>query len=518
MKKIFNYIVVALTAVVGLSVASCKEDDDNMSRAVLASTDVLEYVSMSAAPQTITVTSDADWTSVAPEWVSIVPASGKAGQTEVEISVADNIVGGTEGNPRKVAVEFKGRDLRSTYEVLVKQDGDKFRDLPVISLEDVNKAEDGTTVSVADVVVAKVLANGFVATDGTETVYFANPVATVAEGNTVAVMGDKNSFETGVSYMNAEKITVGANAQVPSIEALTPEDVIGIYTKPVYMATGGRYDGKYMQIPNTKYSVIFEDSPAGMNIDDLKNHNIAVTGYYLGASSKEVHMAVAEVVDRGIAEIVYFEDDFSWMEPWVAVGNGKGRCEDQVGNKTNGGICPQLQSVVVDGLSAYDALLEKGYEFGFRVSNEVKDGKTHTAKECTYLQDTYLKINKTSYYAALVLPKLQGVQPDAELDLLFDWCPMITNSGNFDSTELVVIVKNGDTEEQVQVLNHTLENKGAMFWMHPVVSLKGYHIDENTRIIIRNSDKQWPKEDGSFATGDMFRWFVDNIKVREVLK
>lgn len=516
MKKIFNYIVVALAAVACLSVASCKEDDDNMSRAVLASTDVLEYVSMSAAPQTITVTSDADWTSVASEWVSIVPASGKAGQTEVEISVADNIVGGAEGNPRKMKVEFKGRDLRSTYEVLVKQDGDKFRDLPVISLTDVNEAEDGTTLSVANVVVAKALKDGFVATDGTEYVYFANSSTPVAEGNTVAVMGDKGSFKTGIPFMNAERVTVGSNAQVPTSEALEPADVIGIYSKPVYMIARGTFDGSYLKIPNTKYSAVFEDMPAGMSTDDVKSHIIEAKGYYLGASSNEIHIAVAEITDLGMAEKVYFEDDFSWMEPWVAIGNGKGRCEDQVGNQTSGGNCPQLQSCLVDGVSAYDALLAKGYDFIFRPSSAVSG--THTAKECTYLMDSYLKINKTSYYAALVLPKLDGVQPNAELDLLFDWCPMITGSGNFDSTELVVIVKNGDTEEQVQILNHTLVNKQAMFWMHPVVSLKGYHIDENTRIIIRNSDKQWPKEDGSYATGDMFRWFVDNIKVREVLK
>ena len=61
MKKSINYFFIALVAALGCVFTSCSDDETNLSRAVLASVDVLEFEVSPSGPQIITITSDADW-------------------------------------------------------------------------------------------------------------------------------------------------------------------------------------------------------------------------------------------------------------------------------------------------------------------------------------------------------------------------------------------------------------------------------------------------------------------------
>ena len=79
---------------------------------------------------------------------------------------------------------------------------------------------------------------------------------------------------------------------------------------------------------------------------------------------------------------------------------------------------------------------------------------------------------------------------------------------------MVIIVKNGDKEQQFEVPGLTIE-KGADFKWYPTeVALTGATLTKDTRITIRNVDSQWPKQ-STKAEGKNWalRWFIDNIKI-----
>ncbi len=81
----------------------------------------------------------------------------------------------------------------------------------------------------------------------------------------------------------------------------------------------------------------------------------------------------------------------------------------------------------------------------------------------------------------------------------------------YDPSELVVVIVNGDKETQVVVPPHALKTGDPMTWTHADVSLAGNTIDENTKIVIRQIDEQFPYlPDGS---PKVCRYFLDNVKV-----
>ena len=513
MKKNFKYLMLALVAVMGFSLTSCKDDDVTLSRKVLASVDVLEYEGLAPDVQIITVVSDGEWVVEAPEWISVTPASGVAGQTEVEIALKDNLRDGSLDNPRRANVIFRGRSLDANATVLVRQDGDKWRDPVDFTIDDLEAAEEETVVKLPNMVVTAVTGNGFILSDGTKFAYITEATTPVSIGDKVSVMGEKFTDTMKMAYVKEYSTTIEGTASLPS---LTPFDISSTLdstngTTYQYVTLTGNYDGSSITVGDNSTKVYFVDANPSLGINKLTGHKLQVTGYFAGLAAPVLNIIPTEIDDLGVNEILYFYDDFSWMEPWVAIGNGSSRCADQVGAGNNGGTCPQLQSVNNDGLSAYDALLDRGYEFVCIVNSTVSGYQTKTAKECTYLQDTYLKFSKTSYHAGLVLPEMPDADPSDKLEMSFDWCPMVTGSGNFDKTELVVILKDGTTEKQFAVPAHTLVNKGEMKWQHAVISITG--VTPTTRVIIRNIDSQWPMDDGN-SDPTLVRYFLDNIKIK----
>ena len=190
MKKNFKYLMLALVAVMGFSLTSCNDDDVTLSRKVLASVDVLEYEGIAPDVQIITVVSDGEWEVEAPEWISVTPVSGVAGQTEVEIALKDNLRDGSLDNPRRANVIFRGRNLDANATVLVRQDGDKWRDPIDFTIDDLEAAEEETVVKLPNMVVTAVTGNGFILSDGTKFAYITEATTPVSIGDKVSVMGE----------------------------------------------------------------------------------------------------------------------------------------------------------------------------------------------------------------------------------------------------------------------------------------------------------------------------------------
>lgn len=99
-----------------------------------------------------------------PDWVTVTPDSG-TGVMDVTVSVTDNMRDGAEDNPRKATLVFKGRTLASRAQVLITQNGDKYRDVKEYTAGELAALADETVISVPSAIVVAVTTKGFVISD-----------------------------------------------------------------------------------------------------------------------------------------------------------------------------------------------------------------------------------------------------------------------------------------------------------------------------------------------------------------
>lgn len=505
MKKI-NYYLIALVAAIGCVFTSCSDEETNLSRAVLASVDILEYEALPEGPQIITVTSDADWVSEAPEWVTISPASGHAGQTEVEISVSENTRDAAVDNPRKTTIQFKGRNLWSIASVIVRQDGDKFRDPVDYTIEAMEAAEDETVVRLPNMIVTAVTGNGFIATDGNDYVYVKEPAIAVAAGKKVSVVGEKFTDEMKMAYVLGERMTDEGTAAVPE---KTPVDITATLDntngkKYQYVTLTGDFDGTAITVGEMTCKAYPVDAPQNLELGKLGGHKIKVTGYFAGMASPVVNIIPAEIEDLGVNEIIYFFDDFEWLAPWAAAGkngNGSPSAGDTIGDNNESAESPQISAkgMVVDGITAEKAMLDKGYSF-YRVTPD-----SDNAGECIYLNRNYLKFGKTGFQAGICFPSID-VPSGESVVMEFDWSVQRKGNGNFDPVTLYVLVDNNGTETEFEIPTHTFAQNDAFKWIHVEVDLSSVTISKDSKISLKQ--REW-----KLTTAN--RWFLDNVKFKQ---
>lgn len=305
--KFIKYICAAsLLATAACTLWSCSDDDNRLSDAVLASVPSLTFEAQDGAQKTITVYADADWVTEIPEWVTVNPAQG-TGVTDVTITVAANMRDGAIDTPRTATLVFKGRTLASRAEVLIAQNGDKYRDVKEYKVGELAALANETVVSVPSAVVVAVTTKGFVVSDE----QMANSVF-VADAAKVAV-GDKISLK-GTKSIDSQKLpTVTDCDQIKVLSSGTvnypaPVDfsaTIDSYTsdKRGYVTVTGFFDGSTVTVADTnKYSVSIVDAPAALELDALTGHNVTVTGYYAGLAQPVHRIMATAVEDKGLVE------------------------------------------------------------------------------------------------------------------------------------------------------------------------------------------------------------------------
>lgn len=499
--KHINYLYLSLIGAILCLFAGCNDEETNLSRAVLASVDVLEYATLPDGPQIITVTSDADWVAENPEWITVTPSSGHAGQTEVEIRVDDNLRENAADNPRKANVLFKGRNLESIATVVIRQAGDKFRDPIDYSIDDVIAAEDETVVRLPGMIVVAKTGTGFMATDGQEFMYVKDAVIPVNVGDKVSVIGEKHTDTMKMAYVLGERISVDGTATVPTFSPVDISSTLDATSASdyQYVSVSGDYNGTAITVKDMISKVYLIDPASELGVETLSGHKIKVTGYLAGSATPVVNIIPAEIEDLGLNEIVFYQDDFEWLDPWAA-------ClpvHDYVATEVS--ESRQIGTDKVNGVSTYQEALDRGYDFAVVNAPGVA---ARTPDKQVYLQRNYFKFGLTGLQAGLVLPKFE-VPENTPFEILFDWAPM-KGSGGFDSVNLVIVVENDGREVQKTVPPHTLSSDDHCAWMHAQIELTGLKVDNNTKITIRPSDDQWPHAEAK-------RYFLDNIKVRQIL-
>ena len=509
MNKKLNIFVIALLACLGFAVTSCDDDDDNkLSKATMTSATYLDFDAENAQTAIITVYADAAWSVVeASDWVAVEPAAG-VGVTEVRISVGDNYRDGAPDNPRKAKVVFKGATLESMSIVEVRQDGDKFRDLPVIKAAEAEALADEKMSKIENLVVTGKIGEDAVATDGTANIFITyvadGGLDMIAPGDVITLEGTKMTDARKLPYFTADRVTMTDRvSEVTYPEATDITAQLDSYTASTYtyvMATG-ILDGTTLVVDEATNTLSVVGSGPSVDMNALSGHKVTVKGYYAGTAAPIVRFFAMEAEDLGIFEVVYFADDFEWFEPW----SSQTPAGDTIGSNDSDATAQQLGTNKVDDVSTYDALLERGYDI---IATHHPDKSERKPQAQTYIQRNYLKFGLTGYQSGIVLPKIEGVPSGAHLLLTFDTCTQRQGSGVFDDTELVVIVETGTARSEFEFPVPHPEKDGAYKWAKAEVDLEGVTVTPDTKITIRNADSQWP-------SSKALRWYLDNLKLKE---
>ena len=329
----------------------CDKDEDHLSEAVLASANTLNFEAERAAEKIITIYADADWVTEVPDWVTVTPNSG-TGVMDVTVSVTDNMRDGAEDNPRKATLVFKGRTLASRAQVLITQNGDKYRDVKEYTAGELAALADETVISVPSAIVVAVTTKGFVISDDKNTDnIFVSDATTVAVGDKISLLGTKSSDSQKLAtVIDCDEVTVLSGGAVNYPE---PEDIsakIDDYTssKRGYVTVKGVFNGSTLTVSeDAKYSVSVVDAPSSLGLSALTGHIVTVTGYYAGLAEPVQRIMATDVEDNGLNEIVYFLENFEWLEPYSAAGSA-GRSVETDDLSAN---APALTSVTVDGVT-----------------------------------------------------------------------------------------------------------------------------------------------------------------------
>lgn len=526
MNKNIKYIFLSLFVAFGCIFTSCDDNETNLSRAVLASASVLEFNVLPVDPQIITVTSDGDWTVEAPDFVTVTPTSGYAGQTEVSIMISDNLREGTPDNPRKAYVMFKGRDMEGTAQVLVKQNGDKFRDPVDYSIDEMESALEETVVRLPGMICVAKTSIGMIVTDGDQYAYIQDLQIAPVVGNKYDIVGEKRFDPNRFSYVLGERMTdLGAS----SVPEKIPFDITETLDKTngnkyQYVTVAGDLEGTTLKVKGATNKVSLIDGAPEANVASLDGHKVVVTGYFTGLTSPTVNIIPVSLEDKGLNEVIYFADDFEWIDPWAVAANAHDYVAE---SETLAAESKNISQVNADGKKLIDELYDRGYDFVKATGNRPKKVYDDRPFETRiYLQKNYLKFSLTGIEAGVILPKLKGVPDGVECELIFDWSPM--RQGNpgaegrkYDETSLIVIVENGSEEVKISVPAHTLKAGDKHEWMHANIDLSDCTINDNTKITIRSCDEKWPNyklpaddpnDKGECAVN---RWFFDNVKIRQ---
>lgn len=496
MKKYFRIPLYTLFALFFVGMSSCSDDNnDGAAKAVLASASNLSFASQGDPCQIITVYSDATWTCDHPDWIKVEPETG-TGTTDVRISVIDNLRDGTPDNPRKADVVFKGVTKASEAHVVVRQDGDLFRDVMPITIEQMNANDDESVAVIENLTAVAQYGNSFIATDGHDNVLIRteNPLA---DGTTFTVYSTKTFDDQNMSVLIADHFVAGGTpAALPEAIDVTGQlDAVSVADRAYVMMTG-KVDGSNIIVAGKEYHGVVMAATPELGLSSLNGHMVEIFGFYAGSASPAVNIYGHVANDQGVFEVIYFQDDFEWLDPWSIAGAAGKSVETDDLNAT----APALTSVKAsaDGteMTAYQFIESKGYELLY----DKNDNKR------IYLQRNYLKFGKTGNHGGITLPPVE-IPSDVEAELVFDWCPMRQGSGKIDPVHLYVKIENGSDVQQIDIPECGWESGHKLEWIRATVSLSGIKVDSSTRISI--SQTEW-----EVATAN--RWFLDNIKIRQV--
>lgn len=208
-------------------------------------------------------------------------------------------------------------------------------------------------------------------------------------------------------------------------------------------------------------------------------------------------------------EKVYYFDDFEWLKPatdtyqnasgqWISDNVGENFSVSQYNPQLKTGIFPEDPKKTLDRFLAMDYMYFP---------------EDATSVDFVGVAKNYIKVSIGSKQGGIGLPLIEEFGKGTEgVHFSFKWTPFAGKTNGvptFDKTVLAVIVRNGNNEDLVKTISVDIPDGSDYKWINEDVDLcvNGSKITEDTRIIIRNADSQYPT-----ATGN-YRWLIDDVKL-----
>ncbi|MGN1233920.1 MAG: BACON domain-containing protein [Candidatus Cryptobacteroides sp.] len=479
--KISKYSIAAAFGAVMMALAGCAEEEIKESRAILPADDEI-VLPAAACEKTFTVYADGTWlVDVTEEWLSVTPNSGE-GTMDVLIEAEEN----TGDEAREAKLIIKGASTISDVEVVVKQKMDRFRTMSPITVTEAVALKEGDLAKIGGAQVMATTKKGFVISDGTSNI-FVSGTASVKVGDLLTITGDVAKVNDLIGIV-LDEATVSGNEDVvyPEAKDVTTAESYAPGKVELVKALASCAGGN-LTINGKKSAAIY--NPV-QDINGINKHDIEITGYYIGVSSKLAAIALVSYVDNGATPIIGkalpFKDNFDWVAPFVQYDKDNGRTTgDSMGSKAtvnygNAYAIPGFEDMFTG---------EMGYESMF-----------YSSKTVYVCGGNYLKFSKTNNCNGVRLPAF-AIDGATDLRLSFDWGK---NVG--DDVELEVQIE-GDGTIDGAAKSGVLTPDGDFTWKNETIVING--ATAGTRICIRPTTYT-----GAVATdGKLYRWFLDNVEV-----
>ena len=251
----------------------------------------------------------------------------------------------------------------------------------------------------------------------------------------------------------------------------------------------------------TRSLVDWKDYVLTFEANEVEAERTGTVRFFNEAANQEAVLTVTQA--PAPPSSVYFQDDFSWLQPYVNAymaqdASATHATFDPVGSQLSSHTQPNIWSIETLAATLGAELEARGYQ------DLNKSAKT------LYLQECYFKMGANKKQTGLQLPpqNFEGDTP-ANVELSFDWCAHMGGSGAVDNVTVTVELSGpgicADSETALSNPVKSVQETGQMFWQHASVILVG--VTKDTRIKIR------PTNMGS--TPNYQRWHLDNIKLEK---
>lgn len=482
---------------------------------VIVSDDVITFEGTPDKPYELKIESDNPWTLTKgsdADWLSLDVIEGPAGEeTTVKITCEPS----TSSKLRHAVITLASADTRKNIHVVQSAAGGELD--PLISISSGNSVE---VLGQGAEFTAKIQANVAFETEIKD--------SWISE---VEVPATKSVVETTVKTFKAEANLTGADRigyirffkdnieSVLTVRQAKFEPSITVTYPGVNTIAGIGETRKLNIVSNVPFTVTapsWVKLPA-MNIPAAGTYPVDVTFEANSGTARtgqvvfknaEYNYTYTVDVAQAAAGVCFF-DDFGWLTPLIDTYTAAGgKVGDTIGNKKDDSAI----NIYGDAVKAFTlpAFANAGYE------------DMNPSLELIYLQDKYLKFNKTGgKNTSIRLPKLP-LTSATDVTVEFDHAAMVQGSGKVDDSGVVVVIEGDGQFENGTKYSDVLkvdQPTGTYSWTHSSAKIKG--ATANTRLVVVMY-RVLVKDDSGNYTGSYNykvsgagRIFIDNINIHK---
>ena len=482
---------------------------------VIVSDDVITFEGTPDKPYELKIESDNPWTLTKgsdADWLSLDVIEGPAGEeTTVKITCEPS----TSSKLRHAVITLASADTRKNIHVVQSAAGGELD--PLISISTGNTVE---VLGQGAEFTAKIQSNVEFETEiNGSWITEVSPPATKAVVETVSKTFKAEPNLTGTDRTGTIRFFKDNIESVLTVKQAKFEPSITVTYPGVNTIAGIGETRKLNIVSNVPFTVTapsWVKLPA-MNIPAAGTYPVDVTFEANSGTARtgqvvfknaEYNYTYTVDVAQAAAGVCFF-DDFGWLTPLIDTYTAAGgKVGDTIGNKKDDSAI----NIYGDAVKAFTlpAFANAGYE------------DMNPSLELIYLQDKYLKFNKTGgKNTSIRLPKLP-LTSATDVTVEFDHAAMVQGSGKVDDSGVVVVIEGDGQFENGTKYSDVLkvdQPTGTYSWTHSSAKIKG--ATANTRLVVVMY-RVLVKDDSGNYTGSYNykvsgagRIFIDNINIHK---